>query len=301
MSCVATTSEAFCKRRQRRLRAHLQRDKHGVAHVERARHVRRRHGDDKRLAVAGRAEEASLLPPGAFAGGGGCVRGAASSAGEALLRRRTTGTAVPPWPGGRSSWPAPRRACPERRRLRARGGQIRGGGRGASHPGVPEAPAPDADAAARTRARVGTGSAARTQRPRGGRDTRQHQGGKPAAAPGAAATVRSALPAMQLGVRADAKRAGTAAQAAVDKRVLLSITPGRRRHAKLRTAAAVAVVAGEPPRRAHATVKERSSRVRADVAASCGSFASRTLPLTQAAFCRPTDVTRGRAAQSNAR
>jgi hypothetical protein len=47
---------------------------------------------------------------------------------------------------------------------------------------------------------------------------------------------------MQLGVRADARRAGTAAQAAVDMRVLLSITLGRRRLARPRKAAAVADV-----------------------------------------------------------
>ena len=223
--------------------AHLQRDKHGVAHVECASHVGRRHRDDKRLAVASRSKEAGFLPPGANAGGGAHQRVHVSGCGES--QPRTTGTAVPRSPGGQSSSQAPRRACQERRRLHARGDQIRRGARNASQLGVPEAPAPDADAAARTRARVDTGSTACTPRASGDRDTRQHRGSKPAAAPGAATTVRSALPAAKPGARADAMRAGTVANTPVDMRVLLSITHGRRRLARRRRAAAVANVA--PP------------------------------------------------------
>jgi len=109
---------------------------------------------------------------------------------------------------------------------------------------VPDVSPPDAEAAARTRVRAGTGTAVRKPRPNAGRDTRRHQGSRPAEAPGATAvTVRSALPATQLGARAGARRNGAAAHTRADMRVLVSIEHGRKRLARPRNAAAVADVA----------------------------------------------------------
>ena len=157
---------------------------------------------------------------------------------------RTSGRAAPPSRGGRSSLQAPRRACPERQRLRVRSGrsdQIKWAA--VRQRGAPEAPAPVANAAARLRGRTYSGAATRTARPGGSRDTRQHQGSKPAAAAGAAGAARSALRVAQLGARAGASCAGKASKTLADMREPLSVKPDRQQLARARSAAAVAAVA----------------------------------------------------------
>ena len=82
MSWSRCHQNSFSEATPAQLGAHLQRDKHSVAHVQRASHVGRRHGDDERLAITTGAEKAGFLPPGSAAVNSG------ASGHAALCRRR---------------------------------------------------------------------------------------------------------------------------------------------------------------------------------------------------------------------